>query len=56
MRAAWMHDMAVVMRNNGIGWAMWDYQANFGIVHKENGKTTPDRQIVEALGLKQLAK
>lgn len=54
MRAAWMHDMAVALRKNDIGWAMWDYQANFGIVHKESGKTIPDRQIVEALGLKQI--
>jgi aryl-phospho-beta-D-glucosidase BglC (GH1 family) len=51
MRAAWLHDMAVTLKADGIGWAMWDYQANFGIVHKENGVATPDPAIVQALGL-----
>ena len=53
MRAAWLHDMASSLKAHGIGWAMWNYQANFGIVRKENGKTTPDPEIVKALGLKQ---
>ena len=51
MRAAWLHDMSSTLKANGIGWAMWDYQANFGIVRKENGTTTPDPEIVKALGL-----
>jgi endoglucanase len=51
MRAAWLHDMSTVLRKHGIGWAMWDYQANFGVVTKANGVATPDRQILEALGL-----
>ena len=55
MRAAWLHDMASTLQANGIGWAMWDYQTNFGLVHKENGKTTVDPELVKALGLKQPA-
>jgi endoglucanase len=51
MRAAWLHDMSTVLHKYGVGWAMWDYQANFGVVSKVNGVTTPDRQILEALGL-----
>jgi endoglucanase len=51
MRAAWLHDMSSVLHRYGIGWAMWDYQANFGVVSKVNGVTTPDRQVLEALGL-----
>jgi len=51
MRAAWLHDMSVTLHKYGIGWAMWDYQANFGVVRKVNGVTTPDQQILEALGL-----
>lgn len=51
MRAQWLHDMRVAFEKNHIGWAMWDYQANFGVVTKANGKTTPDAQVLEALGL-----
>jgi endoglucanase len=50
-RAQWLHDMRVAMEKNHIGWAMWDYQANFGVVTKVNGVATPDLPIVEALGL-----
>jgi endoglucanase len=51
MRAQWLHDMRVAFEKNHIGWAMWDYQANFGVVTKANGRTTPDQAIVQALGL-----
>lgn len=51
MRAAWLHDMSSVLHRYGIGWATWDYQANFDVVSKANGVTTPNRQILEALGL-----
>lgn len=50
-RAAWLHDMRVSLEKNHIGWAMWDYQTNFGVVTKANGVTTPDVQILTALGL-----
>ncbi len=52
MRAQWLHDMRVAMEKRQIGWAMWDYQDNFGVVTKKNGTTTPDAAIVDALGLK----
>ncbi len=51
MRAQWLHDMRVSLEKNEIGWAMWDYQANFGVVTKANGQTTPDPQVLNALGL-----
>jgi endoglucanase len=51
MRVQWLHDMRVALANNHIGWAMWDYQANFGVVTKANGVTTPDVPILQALGL-----
>ena len=54
MRAQWLHDMRVAMEKRHIGWAMWDYQDNFGVVTKKNGTTTPDAAIVDALGLKQV--
>ena len=50
-RAQWLHDMRVALEKNHIGWAMWDYQTNFGVVSKDNGVTTPDPDIVNALGL-----
>ncbi len=53
MRAQWIHDMRVALEQNGIGWNMWDYRANFGIVTDVNGKRVPDPAIVNALGLKQ---
>ncbi|MBX6358940.1 MAG: cellulase family glycosylhydrolase [Acidobacterium ailaaui] len=52
MRAQWLHDMRVGLEKHHIGWAMWDYQANFGIVTKKDGKAVPDPEIVKALGLK----
>jgi endoglucanase len=51
MRAQWLHDMRVALEQNHIGWAMWDYQTNFGVVTKSNGVTTPDRDVLTALGL-----
>lgn len=50
-RAQWLHDMRVALEKNHIGWAMWDYQENFGVVRKENGTTTPDTDVLNALGL-----
>ena len=52
MRAAWIHDMRTALEANDIGWAMWDYRANFGLVTDVNGKRLPDPPIVTALGLK----
>ncbi|HLH37340.1 MAG TPA: cellulase family glycosylhydrolase [Alloacidobacterium sp.] len=52
MRAQWIHDMRVAFEKHGIGWAMWDYQENFGVVAKKDGKAVPDPAIVKALGLK----
>jgi endoglucanase len=52
MRAHWIHDTRSAFEKNEIGWAMWDYQTNFGLVSKQNGKAIPDPLIVEALGLK----
>ncbi|MGC2297170.1 MAG: glycoside hydrolase family 5 protein [Acidobacteriaceae bacterium] len=50
-RAQWLHDTRVALEKDHIGWAMWDYQENFGVVRKDNGVTTPDTDILNALGL-----
>jgi endoglucanase len=54
-RARWTHDIRVVFEKHGIGWAIWDYQANFGVVTKSDGVTTPDQRMLEALGLAKAA-
>jgi hypothetical protein len=51
-RAAWIRDARTAFEQNGIGWTMWDYRGGFGVVGKNDGKTTPDPLIVDALGLK----
>jgi len=50
-RAQWLHDMRVALEKDHIGWAMWDYQESFGVVRKDNGVTTPDTEVLNALGL-----
>lgn len=51
-RAAWITDMRVAFEKHGIGWTMWDYAGGFGVVTRENGRTTPDAETVKALGLR----
>lgn len=51
MRAHWLRDMRTALEKHHIGWAMWDYQDNFGVVTKKNGTTIPDPLILDALGL-----
>jgi hypothetical protein len=51
-RANWIRDVRTALEANGIGWAMWDYRDNFGLVFKEDGKPARvDDRVVEALGL-----
>jgi endoglucanase len=51
MRAQWLRDMRTMLEKHHLGWAMWDYQDNFGAVTKKEGHTTPDPAVTEALGL-----
>ena len=50
-RAQWLHDMRVAFEKNHIGWAMWDYSGGFNVVTKQNGTSTPDEDVLTALGL-----
>ena len=50
-RAQWLHDMRVALERNHIGWAMWDYSGGFSVVTKANGATTPNPDVLSALGL-----
>lgn len=51
-RARWISDVRSAFEHYGIGWAMWDYDGNFGVVTKTNGQITPDEPTLHALGLK----
>jgi endoglucanase len=53
MRATWISDMRNALEAKHIGWAMWDYQGNFGVVTKGSGGTVVDQAVVAALGLKK---
>jgi endoglucanase len=51
-RMKWIHDVRTALEADGIGWAMWDYRGNFGVVSKEDGQAAKvDEKVVEALGL-----
>jgi len=52
-RATWISDMRTALEAKHIGWAMWDYQGNFGVVTKGSGGTVVDQSVVNALGLKR---
>ncbi|HEX3968982.1 MAG TPA: cellulase family glycosylhydrolase, partial [Edaphobacter sp.] len=51
MRAQWLRDMRTMLEKHRLGWAMWDYQDNFGAVIKKDGHTAPDPAVIDALGL-----
>ena len=44
--------MRVALEEYRIGWTMWDYAGGFGVVNEQNGHTTPDAEVVKALGLR----
>jgi aryl-phospho-beta-D-glucosidase BglC (GH1 family) len=51
-RMNWIRDVRTALEADGIGWAMWDYRGNFGVVWKDDGQAARvDEQVVEALGL-----
>jgi endoglucanase len=54
-REAWIHDVRTALERHGMGWSMWDYSGNFGVVRKKNGRNVPDEITVRALGLNQQA-
>ena len=50
-RSAWIKDVRTSLERHNIGWAMWDYSGNFGVVTQKDGKATLDETTVKALGL-----
>lgn len=55
-RARWIGDVRSALEVNHIGWAMWDYRGNFGVVTRTDTQITPDDAILKALGLNADAK
>jgi aryl-phospho-beta-D-glucosidase BglC (GH1 family) len=54
-RSNWIHDVRIALEADGIGWAMWDYRGDFGVVTKHDGQPAQvDGAIVGALGLSGL--
>jgi endoglucanase len=50
-RAGWIHDVRIALERHGMGWTMWDYSGNFGVVTKKDGRAVPDEITLRALGL-----
>ncbi len=50
-RARWISAVRTALEANHIGWAMWDYRGNFGVVTRTNTQIVPDDAILKALGL-----
>ncbi|MFZ0661938.1 MAG: cellulase family glycosylhydrolase [Acidobacteriaceae bacterium] len=54
-RARWISAVRSALEANHIGWAMWDYRGNFGVVTKTATEITPDDAILKALRLNAAA-
>lgn len=50
-RARWIGAVSAALEAGHIGWAMWDYRGNFGVVKRTKSEITPDDAILKALGL-----
>jgi len=51
MRAAWINDTRTALESKQIGWAMWDYDGNFGLATRSRAGIVFDANILRALGL-----
>jgi aryl-phospho-beta-D-glucosidase BglC (GH1 family) len=51
-RATWISDMRTALEAQHIGWAMWDWDGNFGLVTKAASGTVVDENVLHALGMK----
>lgn len=50
-RVDWLHDVRTTLEAHAIGWAMWDYKGDFGLLDQSTAVINHD--IVDALGLTQ---
>jgi aryl-phospho-beta-D-glucosidase BglC (GH1 family) len=52
-RERWLTGARTAFEANNIGWSMWNYQSDFGVVFKDNKGIRDDPSVLRALGLKQ---
>jgi len=50
-RVAWLRDVRKACETSGIGWCMWTFDGNFGLVDRKNGAAVVDPDVAKALGL-----
>jgi hypothetical protein len=50
-RARWIGDVRAALERHGIGWTMWDYAGDFGIVTRQADQVVAENDVVRALGL-----
>lgn len=50
-RARWISAVRAALEARHIGWAMWDYRGNFGVVKRTKSEISPDDVILKSLGL-----
>jgi endoglucanase len=51
MRAAWIDDTRTALERHHVGWAMWDYDGNFGLATKSSAGIVADPEVIRALGM-----
>jgi len=51
-RVRWIADVRNALEIHGMGWTMWDYAGDFGLVTKHAGQIVVDESLVSALGLR----
>lgn len=49
-RTRWIADVAQSLKDNGIGWAMWDYEGAFAAFSGPPGNRKVDSDVLQALG------
>ena len=50
-RTRYLHDVRTGLEQSGIGWAMWDWSGNFGLVEHRDGNVVINPDNARALGL-----
>jgi endoglucanase len=48
-RYRWHQDISSILKQEGIGGAMWSYRGNFGVI--PDGQMSPDLSLLQAIGL-----
>src|SRR5215471_11852733 len=51
-RVRWIADVRSAFDMHDIGWTMWDYAGDFGLVTKQSGQIVIDQPTLSALGLR----